>query len=152
MTNVVHILATVIFASAVAVILYWLMRRHKRQLGKECAVIFAVFGSALISVASIKTNSPPARAIHRLLSGIVDAFTEGYPYNRETWPFDEATEAAVAGRATMEVPPIPDDMTATGVALYRIADEAYSPEPVTNGVRISEWNGIDADNRGICVA
>ena len=151
MTTVVHILATVILASAAAVILYWLMRLHERQLGKEYAVIFAVFGSGLISVAAIKTNSPPARAIHSLVSGIVGAFTEGYPYDRDTWPFDEATEAAVAGRATTEVPPIPDDMTATGVALYRIADEAYSPEPVTNGVRISEWNGIDADNRGICV-
>ncbi|MBQ6247741.1 MAG: hypothetical protein IJK04_12800, partial [Kiritimatiellae bacterium] len=151
MTTVVHILATIFFASAVAVILYWLMRRHERQLGKECAVIFAVFGSGLISVAAIKTNSPPARAIHHVISSIVGAFTEGYPYDRDTWPFDEATEAAVAGRAATEVPPIPDDMTATGVALYRIADEAYSPEPITNGVRISEWDGIDADNRGICV-
>ena len=151
MTTVVHILATVILASAVAVILYGLMRRHERQLGKECAVIFAVFGSGLISVAAIKTNSPPARAIHSLVSSIVGAFTEGYPYDRETWPFDETTEAAVAGRHSTEVPPIPDDMTATGVALYRIADKAYSPEPVTNGVRISEWDGIDADNRGICV-
>ncbi len=151
MTTVVHILATVIFAAAVAVILYRLMRRRERQLGKECAVIFAVFGSGLISVAAIKTNSLPARAIHRLVSGIVGAFTEGYPYNRETWPFDDATEAAVAGRTSTEVPPIPDDMRATGVALYRIADEAYSPEPVANGVRISEWTGIDADNRGICV-
>ena len=151
MTTVVHILATVILASAVAVILYGLMRRHERQLGKEYAVIFAVFGSGLISVAAIKTNSPPARAIHSLVSGIVGTFTEGYPYDRDTWPFDETTEAAVAGRATTEVPPIPDDMTATGVALYRFADDAYSPEPVTNGVRISEWDGIDADNRGICV-
>ena len=49
MTTVVHILATVIFASAVAAILYWLMRRRERQLGKECAIIFAVFGSGLIS-------------------------------------------------------------------------------------------------------
>ena len=145
MTTVVHILATIFFASAVAVILYWLMRRHERQLGKEYAVIFAVFGSGLISVAAIKTNSPPARAIHSLVSSIVGAFTEGYPYDRETWPFDETTEAAVAGRTSTEVPPIPDDMTATGVALYRIAAEVYSPEPVTNGVRISEWDGIDED-------
>ena len=152
MTTVVHILATVIFASAAAVILYWFVRRYERQLGKECAVIFAVFGSGLISVAAIKTNSPPARAIHSLVSGIVGAFTEGYPYDRETWPFDDVTEAAVAGRPSTEVPPIPDDMTATGVALYRIADEAYSPGSVANGVRISEWDGIDADNRGICIA
>ena len=151
MTTLFHILATIIFASAVAAILYWIIRRYERKLGRECAVIFAVFGSALISVASIKTNSPPARAIRNVVSSIVGAFTEGYPYDRDTWPFDETTEAAVAGRATTEVPPIPDDMTATGVALYRIADEAYSPEPVTNGVRISEWDGIDADNRGICV-
>ena len=151
MTTLVHILANIIFVSAVAVILYWLMRRHERQLGKECAIIIAVFGSGLISVAAIKTNSPPARAIHSLVSGIVCAFTEGYPYDRDTWPFDKTTEAAVAGRPTTEVPPIPDDMTATGVALYRIAAEVYSPEPVTNGVRISEWDGIDADSRGICV-
>ncbi len=151
MTALVHILATTIFVSAVAAILYWIIRRYERKLGRECAVIFAVFGSALISVASIKTNSPPARAIHHVVSSIVGAFTEGYPYNRATWPFDDATEAAVVGRASTEVPPIPDDMTATGVALYRIADEAYSPEPVANGVRISEWDGIDADNRGICI-
>ena len=150
MTPLVHILATIFIFTAVAVILYWLMRRNERQLGKECAVIIAVFGSGLISVAAIKTNSPPARAIRNVVSSIVEAFTEGYPYDRETWPFDETTEAAVSGRASTEVPPIPDDMTATGVALYRIADEAYSPEPVANGVRISEWDGIDADNRGIC--
>ena len=152
MTIIVHIVATAIIVSIVAVVLYWFIRRHERQLEKECAVIIAIFGSVLISVASIKTNSPPARAIHNLVSGIVGAFTEGYPYNRETWPFDEATEAAVAGRATTEVPPIPDDMTATGVALYRIANEAYFPEPVANGVRISEWDGIDADNRGVAVS
>ena len=152
MATFVHIVATAIIVSIVAVVLYWFVRRYERQQGKECAVIFALFGSALISVASIKTNSPPARAIHNLVSGIVGAFTEGYPYTRETWPFDEATEAAVAGRATTEVPPIPDDMTATGVALYRVTEEAYSPEPVPNGVRISEWDGIDADNRGVAVS
>ncbi|MBR4899947.1 MAG: hypothetical protein IKZ46_03335, partial [Victivallales bacterium] len=141
MTTIAHILATIIFIFAVAAILYWIIRRYERKLGRECAVIFAVFGSALISVASIKTNSPPARAIRNVVSGIVGAFTEGYPYDRETWPFNETTEAAVAGRASTEVPPIPDDMTATGVALYRIANEAYYPEPVANGVRISEWEG-----------
>jgi hypothetical protein len=54
MTTLVYILATVLFAFAVAVILYWLMRWRQRQLGKECAVIFAVFGSGLISVAAIR--------------------------------------------------------------------------------------------------
>ena len=63
MTALVHILAIIIFASVVAAILYWIIRRYERKLGRECAVIFAVFGSALISVASIKTNSPPARHI-----------------------------------------------------------------------------------------
>ena len=67
MTTLAHILATVIFASAVAVILYWFIRRHQRQLGKECAVIFAFFGSAFITVAAIKTNSPPARAIRQVV-------------------------------------------------------------------------------------
>ena len=151
MTTVVHILATVIFASAAAVILYWFVRRYERQLGKECTVIFAVFGSGLVSVAAIKTNSPPARAMRSLVAGIVGAFTAGYPYSRETWPFDEATEAAVAGRATTEVPPIPDDMAATGVALYRISEEPHIPEPVPGAVRLSEWDGIDADNRGMGV-
>ena len=150
MPTLVHLLATIIFASAVAAILYWIIRRYERKLGRECAVIFAVFGSALISVASIKTNSPPARAIRNVVSGIVGAFTEGYPYDRETWPFDETTEAAVAGRASTEVPPIPDDMTATGVAVYRIGDGGYSPESFADTARISEWAGIDADNRGIC--
>ncbi len=74
MATVVYILATVIFASAVAVILYRLMRRRERQLGKECAVIFAVFGSGLISVASIKTNSPPARAIAHAIALCTNAF------------------------------------------------------------------------------
>ena len=151
MATFVHIVATAIIVSIVAVVLYCFIRRCERQQGKECAVIFAIFGSALISVASIKTNSPPARAIHNLVSGIVGAFTEGYPYDRETWPFDETTEAAITGRASTEVPPIPNDMTATGVALYRVAEEAYSPEPVADGVRISEWDGIDADNRGVTV-
>ena len=150
MPTIVHLLATIIFASAIAAILYWIIRRYERKLGRECAVIFAVFGSALISVASIKTNSPPARAIRNVVSGIVGAFTEGYPYDRETWPFDETTEAAVAGRASTEVPPIPDDMTATGVAVYRIGDGGYSPESFADTARISEWAGIDADNRGIC--
>ncbi len=152
MTTIAHILATIIFVSAVAAILYWIIRRYEWRLGREGAVIFAVFGSCFISVASIKTNSPPARAIRNVAFGIVDAFTEGYPYDRATWPFDEATAAAIAGREATQVPPIPDDMSATGVALYRIADEAYSPEPVANGVRISEWAGIDADNRGLRVA
>ena len=70
MTTIVHILATAVFASAVAVILYWLMRWRQRQLGKECAIIFAVFGSGLISVAAIKTNSPPARAIGHVLTSL----------------------------------------------------------------------------------
>ena len=70
MTTLAHILATVIFASAVAVILYWFIRRHQRQLGKECAVIFAFFGSAFITVAAIKTNSPPARAIRQVVAAI----------------------------------------------------------------------------------
>ena len=149
MGTFVHLLATAILGSIVAVILYRLMRHYERQLEKECAVIISVFGSALISVAAIKTNSPPARAIHNLVSGIVGAFTEGFPYDRETWPFDEATEAAIAERDSTEVPPIPDDMVATGVALYRVAEEAYSPEPVATGVRICEWDGFDADNRGV---
>ena len=70
MTTIVHILATAVFAYAVAVILYWLMRWRQRQLGKECAIIFAVFGSGLISVAAIKTNSPPARAIGHVLTSL----------------------------------------------------------------------------------
>ena len=70
MTTALHILATVIFASVTAVILYLLMRRHERQLGRECAVIFAVFGGLLTSVAAIKTNSPPARAIGHVLTWV----------------------------------------------------------------------------------
>ena len=63
-------MTTAIFASATAVVLYWLMLRYQRGLGKECAVIFAVFGSGLVSVAAIKTNSPPARAIRQVVSTI----------------------------------------------------------------------------------
>ena len=68
MTAFVHILATAIIVSKVAVVLYWFIRRYERRQGKECAVIFAFFGSLLISTAAIKTNSPPARAIHNLAS------------------------------------------------------------------------------------
>ncbi len=152
MPLLVTISVLVVATLFMAMVLYGLMRRFDRRLPKDLAVIIAIFGAPLVIVSGAKTNSPPARAIHNLVSGIVGAFTEGYPYNRETWPFDEATEAAVAGRATTEVPPIPDDMTATGVTLYRIANEAYPPEPVANGVRISEWDGIDADNRGVAVS
>ena len=116
MPLLVTISVLVVATLFMAMVLYGLMRRFDRRLPKNLAVIIAFFGAPLVIVGGAKTNSPPARAIHNLVSGIVGAFTEGYPYNRETWPFDEATEAAVAGRATTEVPPIPDDMTATSVA------------------------------------
>ncbi len=140
----------VIAASLLAVVVYVLARRNCQTLTRGCAVLLAVFGAAFAVVGGSKTNSPPARAIRNVVSGIVEAFSPGYPYGRETWPFGEATEAAVAGHAATRVPPIPDDMAATGVALYRIVEEDYSLEPVANGVRISEWDGIDANNRGIC--
>ena len=70
MPPLVHILAVLLATSVASVILYGLMRRYERQMAKECAVIIAIFGGMLTSVAAIKTNSPPARAISHLVSSL----------------------------------------------------------------------------------
>ncbi|MBQ6246289.1 MAG: hypothetical protein IJK04_05450, partial [Kiritimatiellae bacterium] len=63
MTTIVHLLAIAIATVIAGAIIYWLIRKHEPQLAKGVVVIFAVFGGLLTSVAAIKTNSPPARAI-----------------------------------------------------------------------------------------
>ena len=66
MTSIVHVATVIAFASIVAVVLHRLLRRHERQIGNTCAIVMAVFGSSLVSVAALKSNSPPARAMRDL--------------------------------------------------------------------------------------
>ena len=70
MSVFVPIIAIAILSAIAAVALYGLMRRYQRQLGKECAIVIAVFGSALASVGGVKTNSPPARAIRNVIASL----------------------------------------------------------------------------------
>ena len=63
MTTLGHLLAIAFATVIAAAIIYRLIRKYEPLLAKGVVVIFAVFGGLLTSVASIKTNSPPARAI-----------------------------------------------------------------------------------------
>ena len=68
MTTLVHLLAIAIATAIAVLIIYWLIRKYEPQLAKGVVIIFAVFGGLLTSVASIKTNSPPARAIGQAIT------------------------------------------------------------------------------------
>ena len=70
MPPVLHVLIVIFATSMASVTLYWLMRKYNPTLAKGSAVIIAIFGGALISVAAIKTNSPPARAIHNVITAL----------------------------------------------------------------------------------
>ncbi|MBQ6925537.1 MAG: hypothetical protein IJQ73_12930 [Kiritimatiellae bacterium] len=70
MPPVVHVLAVVIATFLASAVLYRLMRRFNPALAKDSALIVAVFGGALTSVAAIKTNSPPARALRQTIAAI----------------------------------------------------------------------------------
>ena len=68
MTTIVHLLAIAFATAIAAALIYRLIRKYEPQLAKGVVVIFAVFGGLLTSVASIKTNSPPARAIGQAIT------------------------------------------------------------------------------------
>ena len=70
MTTIFHLLAIAFATAIVAALIYGLIRKYEPQLAKGAVIIFAVFGGLLTSVASIKTNSPPARAISQVLTAL----------------------------------------------------------------------------------
>ena len=70
MTTVVHILVVAIATAIAAGIIYRLIRKFEPQLAKGVVIIFAIFGGLLTSIAAIKTNSPPARAISHVLTSL----------------------------------------------------------------------------------
>ena len=74
MTTLVHLLAIAFATAIAAALIYRLIRKYEPQLAKGVVVIFAVFGGLLTSVASIKTNSPPARAIAHAITLCTNAF------------------------------------------------------------------------------
>ena len=74
MTTIVHLLAIIYATVIAAVLIYGLIRKYEPQLAKGVVIIFAVFGGLLTSVASIKTNSPPARAIDHAIAFCTKAF------------------------------------------------------------------------------
>jgi hypothetical protein len=74
MTTVVHLLAIAFATIIAAALIYRLIRKYEPQLAKGVVIIFAVFGGLLTSVASIKTNSPPARAIGHVITLCTNAF------------------------------------------------------------------------------
>ncbi len=74
MTTIAHLLAIAFATAIAAALIYRLIRKYEPQLAKGVVVIFAVFGGLLTSVASIKTNSPPARAIGNAIALCTNAF------------------------------------------------------------------------------
>ncbi len=75
MTPLGHLLAIAFATVIAAAIIYRQIRKYEPLLAKGMVVIFAVFGGLLTSVASIKTNSPPARAIgHAITRFCTNAF------------------------------------------------------------------------------
>ncbi len=74
MTTLIHLLAIAFATAIAAALIYRLIRKYEPQLAKGAVVIFAVFGGLLTSVASIKTNSPPARAIAYAITLCTNAF------------------------------------------------------------------------------
>ena len=74
MTTLVHLLAIAFATAIAAALIYRLIRKYEPQLAKGVVIIFAVFGGLLTSVASIKTNSPPARAIAHVITLCTNAF------------------------------------------------------------------------------
>lgn len=122
-----------------------------RRAGAETAALIAAMSVAFAAVGGAKTNSPPDRLLRSLIQRALPAttLTAGYPYDRATWPFDAATSNAVSGRTATKVPPIPDDMADTGIAIYRVDDEEETPSPASNTVPVRTWLGIDADNRAV---
>ena len=125
-----------------------------RRVGVETAALIVAMSVAFAAVGGAKTNSPPDRLLRSLIQRAfpATALTEGYPYDRATWPFDAATSNAVSGRTATKVPPIPDDMADTGIAIYRIDDGEETPSPASNAVPVRTWLGIDADNRAVGTA
>jgi hypothetical protein len=67
-----------------------------------------------------------------------------------SWPFDAFTSNAIAGMAATTCPPIPDDMLATGLALYHVATNTVLVED-TDSDPIRAWSRHGADNRGVWV-
>ena len=95
----VVLLATFIASAAI----YWLLRWFNPTLAKDCAVIIAVFGGALTSIAAIKTNSPPARAISHVLtwvcSNVFNAAEQQTGYSFSDARADEAHDLTMPDNA-----------------------------------------------------
>lgn len=122
------------------------------KLNQEQMILFAVFAALFTVIAGSKTNSPPDRAIRRLVSKLLPSpsmVSEDYPFGRDVWPFDAATSNAISGKASTKVVPIPDEMVDTGISLYRIARNIETPVFGEVTQDISDWRTYDADNRGL---
>ena len=65
-----HILAVILATLLSSAILYWLMRKFNPTVAQGGAVIIAVFGGMLTTIAAIKPNSPPARAMRTIVNAI----------------------------------------------------------------------------------
>ena len=136
----------------------WTLRRPAKpspglpRLNREAVAVFVVFGLLLAAVGGSKTNSPPARLMRRMVTAVQEAFiSQDFPYGRETWPFDAATSNAVADRTSTVVGPIPDEMTASGVALYRVNPDLSLPDLPADRHVLDDWTRHDTDNRGLDV-
>ena len=134
----------------------WTLRRSAKaafahaRLDRGASAVLAAFGLLFAAVGGTKTNSPPARLLHRMASAVQAAFTSpGFPYGRETWPFDAATGGAVADMPSTAVWPIPDEMSATGVALYRVNPDVALPDLPRDRHVLGAWTRHDIDNRGL---
>lgn len=112
-------------------------------------IAFALFAAVLTVIGGSKTNSPPDRLLRRIIGAVLPPVSSNYPYGQPVWPFDAATSNAVSGLASTTVPPIPDAMAETGVALYRTIPDVDIPRRPQNARPILEWGVHDIDNRGV---
>jgi hypothetical protein len=72
-------------------------------------------------------------------------------YSGPVWPFDGFTSNAIVGMAATFVPPIPDAMLTSGLALYRVTTNTALFTAGSNSVLLRGWARHGADNRGVWV-
>ncbi len=73
----------------------------------------------------------------------------GWPWAMPLWPFDAVVSNAVAGLSATNVPPIPDAMLESGLALYRAAAGVALEPRAPGAVPAYAWDHHAADNRGL---
>ena len=140
-----------LFAGCMAVI--WRIRVRLPQFRSPLPRLAAAAAlAAFVAIGGSKTNSPPNRLIGDIATRFLGGASGLFPFGFATWPFDGITANVVSNMEATVLPPIPDAMLTTGLALSRvdIMEGSATPTPLpSNYVEVARWRLFDADNRGV---